>query len=150
MTPVVSTVADIRAAHGFKWEYERFLPLSRYIFRPLAFRATWLAIRLEVTSEGVSWLSAVVGAVGLVALVSAAAWTVWVGLGLLALFNLLDCVDGGLARAARTSNPYGRFLDSVCGALVDLAFAILFIEFLRRTTNSGTDEAKERVRKRRK
>src|SRR5713226_2142079 len=44
------------------------------------------------------------------------------GLALLLLFNLLDCVDGSIARAMGTGNPYGRFLDSACGAVVDLGF----------------------------
>jgi hypothetical protein len=37
-------------------------------------------------------------------------------------FNLLDCVDGSIARSMKTENPYGRFLDSICGGIIDLAF----------------------------
>jgi len=113
---------EIRAAHGWKREYERYLPLSRYIFRPLGFRLTWLAIRLGLTAEAVSWLSAGVGLLGLAGLLSAREGVVAAGLGLLLLFNLLDCVDGSIARAMGTGNPYGRFLDSVCGSVVDLGF----------------------------
>ena len=45
-----------------------------------------------------------------------------VGIGLLFLFNLFDCIDGSIARATGTENPYGRFLDSVLGSVIDFAF----------------------------
>lgn len=122
MSGGVPTLEEIRAAHRWKREYERYLPLSRYIFRPLGFRLTWLAVRLGATSEAVSWLSAAVGLLGLVGLVDEREAAVQAGMVLLMLFNLLDCVDGSIARAMRTENPYGRFLDSVCGGVVDLGF----------------------------
>ena len=116
------TIEEIRKAHRWKREYERYLPLSRYVFRPTGFRLTWLAVRLGATSEAVSWLSAAVGLLGLGGLVSGREAAVQAGLVLLMLFNLFDCVDGSIARAMRTENPYGRFLDSVCGGVVDLGF----------------------------
>jgi len=116
------TLQEIRAAHSWKREYERYLPLSRYVFRPVGFRLTWLAVRLGATSEVVSWLSAAVGLFGLLGLVSGREAAVQTGLALLMVFNLLDCVDGSIARVLRTENPYGRFLDSVCGGVIDLGF----------------------------
>lgn len=116
------TLRDIREAHGLKREYEQYLPLSRYVFRPSGFLLTWAAVRLGWTSEGVSWLSGLVGLAGCALLVSGSQQLVLAGIGLLFLFNLLDCVDGSLARTMKTQNPYGRFLDSVCGGIIDLAF----------------------------
>lgn len=116
------TLQDIRAAHGWKHAYERYLPLSRYLFRPLGFWVTWAVVRWGGTSEGISWLSGLVGLSGCALLVSGSQRLVPVGIGLLFLFNLLDCVDGSLARTMKTQNPYGRFLDSVCGGIIDLAF----------------------------
>jgi hypothetical protein len=118
----VPTLDEIRSAHGSKREYERLLPLSRYVFRPIGFRLTWVALRLGLSSEAVSWVSAVVGLLGLAGLMSGREGVAAAGLALLLLFNLLDCVDGSLARALGTGNPYGRFLDSICGGVVDLAF----------------------------
>lgn len=74
------------------------------------------------TSEGVSWLSGLVGLAGCALLVSGSQQLLLAGIGLLFLFNLLDCVDGSLARTMKTQNPYGKFLDSVCGGIIDLAF----------------------------
>jgi hypothetical protein len=75
-----------------------------------------------LSSEAVSWLSAVVGLAGCVLLLSGSHLILPVGLALLVVFNLLDCVDGDIARCMRTQNPYGRFLDSVCGGAIDLGF----------------------------
>lgn len=116
------TLREIRAAHGWKREYEQYLPLSRYFFRPFGFLLTWVAIRAGWTSEGVSWLSGLVGLAGCTLLVSGSQQLLLVGIGLLFLFNLLDCVDGSIARTLKTQNPYGRFLDSICGGVIDLAF----------------------------
>jgi phosphatidylglycerophosphate synthase len=116
------TFRGIREAHGLKSEYEQYLPLSRYFFRPFGFLLTWVAIRAGWTSEGVSWLSGLVGLAGCALLVSGSQQLLLVGIGLLFLFNLLDCVDGSIARTMKTQNPYGRFLDSICGGVIDLAF----------------------------
>lgn len=116
------TLDEIEAAHGWKRAYERYLPLSRYLFRPVGFWLTWAAVRMGLTSEAVSWLSGAVGLAGCALLVSGVPGALPTGLGLLFAFNLLDCVDGSIARTMKTQNPYGRFLDSVCGGIIDLAF----------------------------
>ncbi|MDD5559543.1 CDP-alcohol phosphatidyltransferase family protein [Candidatus Methylomirabilis sp.] len=116
------TLQEIQEAHVSRWWYEQYLPLNTYIFRPIGFRLTWIAVRMGLSSEAVSWMSAVVGLAGCVLLLSGSRLTVPVGLALLVVFNLLDCVDGDIARCMRTQNPYGRFLDSVCGGVIDLGF----------------------------
>lgn len=116
------TLQEIKEAHVSRWWYEQYLPLNTYIFRPIGFRLTWIAVRLGLSSEAVSWLSAVIGLAGCVLLLSRSHLTLPVGLALLVVFNLLDCVDGDIARCMRTQNPYGRFLDSVCGGVIDLGF----------------------------
>lgn len=113
---------QIREAHSWKRDYERFMPLSRYFYRPVGFLLTWLLIRLGLTSEMVSWFSGVVGLLGLFCLLGNDIQTIWIGVGLLVFFNLLDCVDGSIARAMKTENPYGKFLDSVIGDVVNFAF----------------------------
>jgi phosphatidylglycerophosphate synthase len=67
-------------------------------------------------------VSGVVGIAGCLFLVSGSVELLPLGLALLLFFNLLDCVDGSIARTMRTENPYGRFLDSTCGGAIDLAF----------------------------
>jgi hypothetical protein len=125
VTAAAPTLQEIRKAHGTepgRMTYERLLVLNRYVFRPVAFLLTWVAIRIGLTSEAISWLSGVMGLLGCLFLMSASKTALSVGLGMLFLFNLLDCVDGDIARTMHTRNPYGRFLDSVCGGVIDLGF----------------------------
>ncbi|MFH2204572.1 MAG: CDP-alcohol phosphatidyltransferase family protein [Elusimicrobiota bacterium] len=125
------TLRDIRDAHAWKNDYERFLPASRFVFRPVGFLATWLGIRLGLTSEAVSWLSGLAAALGYFFLLGAQNCLLPLGIALLCLFNLLDCVDGSIARVMQTQNPYGRFLDSLM-AWVDMGFwAVLGIMLYR-------------------
>ena len=122
MKNAAPTLQRIRDAHGWKREYEKHLPISRFLFRPLGFLLTWLAVRLGLTSEAMSWISGAVGLAGCFCLISGDAELLSTGIGLLLLFNLLDCVDGSIARTMKTENPYGRFLDSLCGGIIDLIF----------------------------
>lgn len=118
---VYPTLKEIRDAHAWKREYERYLLLSRYVFRPLGFLVTWVSIRIGLTSEAVSWLSGFVGLIGFLCLLSAQKQLLLIGIALLLFFNLLDCVDGSIARTMKTQNPYGRFLDSLMG-WIDIGF----------------------------
>lgn len=122
MSDYQPTLREIVAAHGDKREYERYLFLSRYAYRPVGFLLTWVATRIGLTGEAVSWLSLCVGLVGLAGLAQPSTGLAVAGLILLHLFNLLDCTDGSIARVMRTQNSYGRFLDSLCGGLVDIPF----------------------------
>jgi phosphatidylglycerophosphate synthase len=119
---IYPSLNQIREAHSWKRDYEKFLPLSRYIYRPLGFLLTWFAIRIGMTTEAVSWLSGIVGMVGLLCLMGNTLKVVWIGVALLIFFNLLDCVDGSIARVMKTENPYGKFLDSLLGNMVDFPF----------------------------
>lgn len=126
------TLRNIREAHNPRRNYVRYLPLARFVFYPIAFSLTWLAIRIKLTTENVAWLSGIVGIVGCLILVSDLDNFLPLGIGLLLFFNLLDGVDGSIARTMKTQSPYGRFLDSICGGIIDFAFwAVLGIMAFR-------------------
>jgi hypothetical protein len=116
------TLFQIYQSHSWKRDYERYMPLSRYIYRPVGFLVTWLAVRIGMTTEFASFLSAILGAAGLLLLTSKSTNLVIGGIVLLHLFNLFDCVDGSIARVMKTENPYGKFLDSVIGDAVNFCF----------------------------
>lgn len=121
MSDYKPTLNQIRDAHHWKREYEKYLPVSRFLFRPAGFVATWVCIRLGLKSETVSWLSGLVALGGFLCLLSASVELLPFGIGLLLLFNLFDCVDGSIARVMKTENSYGRFLDALM-AWVDIGF----------------------------
>lgn len=106
-------LSEIKAAHGPRREYERYLFAARFIFRPPSFPAIWLLVRLGVSSEAASWLSGLAALAGFTCLLWPGAPLLWSGVFFLNLFNFLDCLDGGIARVMGTRNPYGRFLDSI-------------------------------------
>jgi hypothetical protein len=116
------TLFQIYQSHSWKRDYERYMPLSRYIYRPVGFLVAWLAVRIGITTEMASYFSAVLGAGGLLLLISKSADVVIGGIILLHLFNLFDCVDGSIARVMKTENPYGKFLDSVIGDAINFCF----------------------------
>ena len=109
------TLAEIRASHAPKVEYERYLFASRFVFRPPSFPAIWLLVRLGVSGEAASVLSGFSALAGFICLLMPGAPLLWTGISFLMLFNFFDCLDGGIARIMEARNPYGRFLDSMMG-----------------------------------
>ena len=101
----------------------RFIDLSDYA-RPLA---VWIARRLRDTNVVAADVTAVWGAIGL-----AAAYYYAIGgyraaiIGAVAmqLKNVLDAVDGSLARLQARPSRVGRFLDSIGDAVVAAALAV--------------------------
>ena len=115
------TLREIIDKQALRREYIRYLPLARYVLHPIGYLITWLAIRIGLTTEAAAWLSGVVGLIGVLCLMSSQDCLLPVGIGLLIFFNILDCVDGSIARTMNTQNPYGRFLDSLM-AWIDMGF----------------------------
>jgi archaetidylinositol phosphate synthase len=103
-------------------------PLTRYVYRPVSRPvAAWLA-GTRVTPIQVSWLSALFAGAGGIAF---AAHAFGLGVALVLVGQVTDCVDGDLARITETTSRSGAYLDSVLdrwtdGALIiGLAFADL-------------------------
>jgi len=118
------SLTQIKLAHQERIEYERFLILNTYFFRPISFPLTWICIRLKLSTEFISYLSGLAGLVGLVLLPSRQILISITGIGFLMLYNLLDCIDGDIARVTNTKNPYGKFLDSIAGDTLNFGFFI--------------------------
>jgi hypothetical protein len=84
------TLEDIRGAHSWKRDYERYLPLSRYFFRPIGFVLTWAAIRIKLTSETVSWLSGLLGLLAYLCLIGSQRELLPLGIAMLLTFNFFS------------------------------------------------------------
>ena len=120
-TKLYPTLKEIYNAFSPRREYVHYLPIARYILYPVSFLLTWLAIRIGLTTETTAWLSGFVGLMGYLCLLSNQEYLLPIGIGLFVFFNILDCVDGSIARTMKTQNPYGRFLDSLMG-WIDMGF----------------------------
>lgn len=101
-------------------ESARFTDLSDYA-RPLA---VWIAARLKNTRVVAPDVTAVWGVIGLVAAVCYGAGGYGAALGgavAMQLKNVLDAVDGSLARLQARPSRVGRFLDSIGDAAIAAA-----------------------------
>ena len=97
---------------------------TRFVLRPLCVPFVWLALRLGLSANGVSYLSALFSVTGGV-LVSQAGFVLplW-GAILLNIFSILDCADGGVARVTKTASPWGGWADAVMGFI---AYTAVFL-----------------------
>lgn len=94
--------------------------LSDYA-RPLALRLVGMLRETPVRSVHVTWLFLAVGLAAGVCIAAGGRWAWAAAALLLQAKNLLDAVDGSLARAQNRPSRVGRFLDSVADFLVNVA-----------------------------
>ncbi|UCC71735.1 MAG: CDP-alcohol phosphatidyltransferase family protein [Gemmatimonadota bacterium] len=109
----------------------QFLDLSDYA-RPLA---VWVARRLRdtsVTGPDVTVVWGIIGFVGAFCYAVGGYQYALLGAGLLQVKNILDAVDGSLARLQSRPSRVGRFLDSIGDAVIAAAvYAALAIAVAR-------------------
>ena len=113
-----------------KRRWDRTFPWIAYVLRPASFLVTWL-LPSWVTANQVTLVSYLVALLALVCLAIGSSAGFAAGSVLLVLFNLLDCVDGNLARLRGTADPLGRFLDSLAFPAFVLPYFTLGIGLAR-------------------
>lgn len=113
-------------------EIENFL--DRYFYRPIGFQIALLLKHTPATPNMVTILSIFVGIAAGTRFYFDDIWTNITGILLLILANILDCVDGQLARLTGIKSKIGRILDGFAG---DLWFATIYIAICLRTMNEG-------------
>lgn len=115
-------------------ETENFL--DRIFYRPIGFRIARLLRNTGITPNMVTIVSIFVGvAVGFLLYPANLAINIC-GILLLIFANILDCVDGQLARITGIKSEIGRILDGVAG---DLWFASIYVNLaLRLSHQYGT------------
>jgi phosphatidylglycerophosphate synthase len=88
---------------------------TRFVLRPLSVPFAWLALRLGLSANAVSYLSVLFSiAGGVLFSLPGFVLPLW-GAILLNLFSILDCADGNVARATKTAGPWGGWADAVMG-----------------------------------
>lgn len=110
--------------------------VDRIFYRPIGFRIARLLRGTGITPNMVTIVSIFVGAaVGFMFYHADLAYTI-AGILLLVFANILDCVDGQLARLTGIKSAIGRILDGFAG---DIWFASIYIGFaLRLSHEYGT------------
>jgi hypothetical protein len=116
------------------WDTENFL--DRIFYRPIGFRIALLLKSTPVTPNLVTIISIFVGIGGCLLFYPDDYLLInMVGFALLVCANILDCVDGQLARITGIKSEIGRILDGFGGDLWFLTFYIIMV--IRLMTGSG-------------
>jgi phosphatidylglycerophosphate synthase len=103
---------------------------TRFVLRPLSIPVTWLALKLGLKANTVSYISALFSITGGVLLSwngpsrEESFWLPLCGALLLNVFSVFDCVDGNVARVTRSASPWGAWADAVMGFV---AYTAVFI-----------------------
>lgn len=111
--------------------------IDRIFYRPIGFRIARMLRGTDITPNMVTVISIFVGAaVGFMFYHDDLSYTIC-GILLLIFANILDCVDGQLARLTGIKSAIGRILDGFAG---DIWFASIYVGFaLRLSHDYGTD-----------
>lgn len=97
--------------------------IDRAFYRPIGFRIAWALRNTGVTPNTITIISIVVGMVGASLFYYDSIWMTILGILGLVTANILDCVDGQLARLTGIKSKMGRILDGMAG---DLWFITLY------------------------
>jgi len=118
-----------------KRQWDRIYPWIYYGARPLSFLLTWIALWFHLTANQVTLLSFVTG-LGAFLLMALGGTGLVVGSCLFALLNILDCVDGNIARMRKEDSPLGKFYDAEVGLIFYLVYLMLGLGLYRTPDSS--------------
>jgi phosphatidylglycerophosphate synthase len=85
------------------------------VLRPLSIPVTWLALRIGLGANAVSYISAIFSIGGGVLFALDGFYLPLFGAVLLNIFSIFDCVDGNIARVTHTASLWGGWADAVMG-----------------------------------
>jgi len=133
MNGLMSTYREVlRSYYGqVKERTERHYLFYRYVYRPLSFPLSALAIRSGATADGVTLanLLLLIAAMAAVALGTPAAMLA--GALLYFAYFVLDFVDGNIARYFRVSSYFGKLIDGMVDTLSFILFSAVALGNVR-------------------
>ena len=99
---------------------------TRFVLRPLSFPVAWAALKMGLSPAFISYFSGLLAVIGGVLYAwpgeltdpyNNLAFPFFAGIGiiLLNIFSILDCVDGNMARTTGKAGPWGGWADAVMG-----------------------------------
>ena len=86
---------------------------GRYFVRKISIYITKLLLKTEVTPNQISGLSILIGIIAGIFFVFGNYWYTLVGALLLLLSNIVDCVDGEIARYRKSASVAGKYIESL-------------------------------------
>ena len=113
------SISQIKSAYIQKKDWERQFPISYFLFRPISFYLTYLAVRITESPSRVAWVGFAIGAAGCLSLLFTSHLTIWPSILLLIVLALLDAVDGNIARVTKNVTHFGKYLDGMIGMAIE-------------------------------
>ena len=101
--------------------YFAYSSLQDRLFVPVALYLVWLFVRIGVSGNTVSWLSALVAVLGAFLLTSSDSSIVLIGSFGYILWCLLDYVDGAVARFNGKGSVAGQYIDWIMHVIAHIA-----------------------------
>ena len=101
--------------------YFAYDSLQDRLFVPVAMYLVWLFVRIGVSGNAVSWLSALVAVLGAFLLTSSDSLVVLIGSFGYILWCLLDYVDGAVARFNGKGSVAGQYIDWIMHVIAHIA-----------------------------
>ena len=86
---------------------------DRYFIRKISICITKLLLRTEVTANQISGLSILIGIIAGIFFVFGNYWYTLAGALVLVLSNIVDCVDGEIARYRKSASIAGKYIESL-------------------------------------
>lgn len=90
----------------------------KIVARPLSFIFTYIFANVGCSANFISILSGIVSLIGCLLLAIPAKWCVILGIILINMWIILDCVDGNIARVTNKSSRMGEFFDAAYGYII--------------------------------
>ncbi|MBA7506724.1 hypothetical protein ES706_05429 [subsurface metagenome] len=114
------SIKDIRATYS----KEKMLSERRnkvwlyYAGRLPSFYLTWVFLRLNISANQATYICLIIGLGSCIFLALGSYTLKLAGAFLAALYLLLDCVDGNIARYRKSSSPFGKFIDASASYII--------------------------------
>lgn len=103
--------------------------LDRIFYRPIGYKIALILAKTSITPNMVTIVSIFLGVFAGIMFYPQNVWINLAGFAILVVANILDCVDGQLARLTGIKSPMGRILDGFAG---DLWFVSIYINIALR------------------
>jgi phosphatidylglycerophosphate synthase len=125
MRALVAAYRDLLRSYYGQGKERKEMPflLYRYLYRPLSFPVSAVAIRVGVTADAMTAMNLLVLIAALVALSWGSASALLLGAWLYLGYFILDFADGNVARYHGTSSFFGKLIDGMVDSVSFLIFA---------------------------
>lgn len=116
MKDIIASLSDEKKKADGIWTF--------LVLRPLSYPITWVAIRMGIGANAVSYASVLFSLIGGILLAFYHPLYSLLGVILLNIFSVMDCVDGNIARVTKTASPWGGWADAVMGHVASVSIFI--------------------------